>query len=371
MLILLSLKSFIDIIFLRKINKSHLVIYSENINYYKFFEKTIYLLKSNYKINYFYLTSDINEYEKLKQELRIYYIGSGLIRALIFLFIQCKVFLLTLADLHNFELKRSNSCSKYVYLFHSLQSSHVQYNYNAFQYYDVIFCNGQYQKKEIEKSEVLFNFKEKRKIITGNTYYEFLKKNSKQETYSNKILIAPSWNLNKNNFLSDHCLDLLKFLISKNYDCIFRPHPMHFKKNKKHLNLIYKLFKNNKKFYFDRASDNLGSLKNSKLLITDYSGIATEYILAFSKPVIYLDTQPKIHNKFHKDFKLKALEQMVRENFGFTASVKNFNEIENIILDYTLVKKDKILEFANIHLSYINHSNEVVAKELNNLLNEK
>ena len=66
MLILLSLKSFIDIIFLRKINKSHLVIYSENINYYKFFEKTIYLLKSNYKINYFYLTSDINEYEKLK-----------------------------------------------------------------------------------------------------------------------------------------------------------------------------------------------------------------------------------------------------------------------------------------------------------------
>ena len=84
---------------------------------------------------------------------------------------------MTLTDLDNHEIKRSKNCKNYVYLFHSLVSTHKGYTHRAFENYDVILCNGEYQKRELEISEKLFNFKKKNIFNTGYLYLENLFEN--------------------------------------------------------------------------------------------------------------------------------------------------------------------------------------------------
>ena len=76
---------------------------------------------------------------------------------------------MTLTDLGNHEIKRSKNCKSYAYLFHSLVSTHKGYTHKAFENYDVILSNGEYQKKEFEIFEKLFNFK-KKKFLTQVIY---------------------------------------------------------------------------------------------------------------------------------------------------------------------------------------------------------
>ena len=69
---------------------------------------------------------------------------------------------MTLTDLNNHELKRSIRCKNYAYIFHSLVSTHKSYNQNAFNNYDIIFSNGEYQKKELLKLEEINSSKKKK-----------------------------------------------------------------------------------------------------------------------------------------------------------------------------------------------------------------
>ena len=107
----LCLSSLFFLIIKKKNN--NLVIYSENIYYFSLFEKIIKnLSQDNIKISY--LTSDINEFNLLSSyNIEKYFIGNGLIRALIFFFIRSQIFLLTLSDLDNYELKKSKYCNNY------------------------------------------------------------------------------------------------------------------------------------------------------------------------------------------------------------------------------------------------------------------
>ena len=71
---------------------------------------------------------------------------------------------MTLTDLGNHHIKRSSKCKNYAYIFHSLVSTHKGYNKKSFNNYDLIFANGEYQKKELEKAEKLYNLKKKKNI---------------------------------------------------------------------------------------------------------------------------------------------------------------------------------------------------------------
>ena len=49
------------------------------------------------------------------------------------------------------------------------------YTSTAFDNYDTILCNGEYQIKEIELREELDNLKEKKLIKSGFFYFDYLK----------------------------------------------------------------------------------------------------------------------------------------------------------------------------------------------------
>ena len=67
-------------------------------------------------------------------------------------------------------------------------------------------------------------------------------------------------------------------------------------------------------------------MNKSEILITDWSGISFEYMIQ-SKPIIFIDTPPKVNNKNYINSSNTPLEVSMRNEIGETI---NFNEINSI-----------------------------------------
>ena len=70
-------------------------------------------------------------------------------------------FVFTMPDLDTYHLKRSIKTKEYIYLFHAFSSTHLQYNEQAFDAYDTIFCVGPHHVEEIQKREKIYNLPSK------------------------------------------------------------------------------------------------------------------------------------------------------------------------------------------------------------------
>ena len=100
-----------------------------------------------------YLTSDPADpgLAIVDPRLRAFMIGSGTARTILFARIDCRHFVMTLPDLDKLWLKRSVHPVHYVYLFHSMNSTHDAYRKGAFDDFDTVLCVGPYQVDEIRR----------------------------------------------------------------------------------------------------------------------------------------------------------------------------------------------------------------------------
>ena len=90
--------------------------------------------------------------------------------------------------------------------------------------YDIIFANGEYQKRELEKAEEIYGLKRKKIYKTGYPYMEFLKENFYDNSDTQHVLFAPSWSKDKDNLIEKHSADIIN-VVSKEKKLLFRPHP--------------------------------------------------------------------------------------------------------------------------------------------------
>ncbi|MDT8321429.1 MAG: hypothetical protein RQ826_12970, partial [Xanthomonadales bacterium] len=94
------------------------------------------------QLNTCYVTSDAAD-PGLRREhdhYRALYIPAGLFLTIFFQVNRSDLFVLTMMDLGNLQLKRSLHPVHYVYLFHSMGSTHMVDNENSFDHYDTLFC---------------------------------------------------------------------------------------------------------------------------------------------------------------------------------------------------------------------------------------
>jgi YidC/Oxa1 family membrane protein insertase len=322
------------------------VFYSEGINYRNYFFDIIKILAKDNNIKVTYVSSDINDKINIENVKNIY-IGNGYLRTIFFSSLNCKNLILTLTDLDNSYLKKSKLCNNYIYIFHSAISTHVGYTKKAFWNYDYILCNGDYQYKELSETEKLYNLKRKKLIKSGYSYFDYLKKNyKKKDTKKIKnILIAPTWVEDKKNLFEDYAQNIIRNLLNSEYVVTLRPHPEHFKRSKKVLNKIQIEFSKNNNFKFEQNINSLDSLNSSDLLITDYSGISVEYLLAFKKPIIFINSSPKINNQEYQKLNIESIEQKVKKNFGYQLLGNEISKIDKIIKK---INEDELLNFNSI-----------------------
>ena len=355
------------------INKKHkLVFFSENKNYQKYLIDFIKKLNSdNFEI--IYLSSD-DEDKLLFSNVTNIYVGNGFKRSIFLNLIKCNYFFMTLTDLGNHEIKKNKNIDNYVYIFHAANSVHRAYTLTAFDNYDIIFCPGQRFENELKKLEKINNLKKKKIIKSGYFYLDKLREfTGRKDNNSKTVLIAPSWNYSNYNFLLIYSEKLIEKLISLNYNVIFRPHPEHFVRNNSFLNNLCKKFASTNNFILDKNNENLESMLASGHLITDYSGIAIEYILGLKKPVIYFDKYPKIHNASYKIIQEHPLEDDVKKKFGISIYDPQMNKIE----DYLKLSQEKLnSNFENIEKfikenfynvdNSVKHSAKIIENFLNN-----
>lgn len=307
------------------IANKHIVFYSESSGFYKYYVDIIEGLLKRTNVSIHYITNDYNDkiFELAKTEPRIkpYYIG---IKKLINLFmkLECDVLLMTTPDLQNMYLKRSimDKNVEYIYLPHESSSMFFGFKDHAFDHFDTIFSVGPHIDKEQRATEKLYDLKEKTLVPYGYPVIEHLckdnEKYTKQSEGKKKILIAPSWQ--EDNVLDSSLDKLIEQLYSDEYKIIVRPHPEYMKRYKDRMDSIVEKYK-------DKIGDNLEfeldfsknfSIYTSDLLITDWSSISLEFAFSTLKPVLFVNTKPKIENENWEALEIEPQDIRLRDVLG-------------------------------------------------------
>ena len=91
--------------------------------------------------------------------------------------------------------------------------------------------------------------------------------------------------------------NLIRKLTKNNYKVTFRPHPVTSIKFKNYLSILEKNFSLFENFKISYEKNNLSDYISNDLIISDWSGSAIEFAIAFKKPCIFLNSEQKIRNK--------------------------------------------------------------------------
>ena len=372
---------------LEKFNKLSLderliVFYSEDISSFVHFEQIIHELTEKMGCQICYVTSAKDDPILTSQNKRIkaFYIGLGAIRTKFFMELKAEVLVMTMPNLETYFIKRSKVYPvHYVYVFHSIVSTHTIYRKGAFDHFDSIFCVGPHHVEEISATESVYGLKHKNLVKYGYGLLDNLQTNKSMknqqrctEDGKKKILVAPSWG--KNGLLETKGLELVKILLDGGYHVTVRPHPMTNRKWSKTIKAIENEFKSNANFEIEKDVSTFESLYSAYGLISDWSGIAIEYAFACELPVLYIDGSPKINNSSYDKIACEALEITIRNLIGKVISP---NELESLpkIIESTYENidnfKTKIQEVRDKTVFNLGESGMNGAQEIVKILHEK
>ena len=353
-----------------------IVFYSEDISSFVYFEQIIHELteKMGYCICYVTSAKDDPMLNNQNKRIRVFYIGHGAMRTKFFMELKTEVLVMTMPNLETHFIKRSRVYPvHYVYVFHSMVSTHKIYEKGAFDHFDSIFCAGPHHVEEISATESAYNLNHKNLVPCGYGLLDKLQKNKPIKNQKRctddgrkKILVAPSWG--KKGLLETKGQELVKILLDADYHVIVRPHPMTIRKWPKIINAIENKFKDNTNFEIEKDVSSFESLYSAYGLISDWSGIGFEYAFVCERPVLYVDVPHKNLNPHYNDIPFESLEISIRNLIGKVISPNELESIpkiiestyENIDLFKTKVQKARNETVFNFGQSGIKGAQEIV-----------
>ena len=366
------------------IDERSIVFYSESsVILYPYVEEIIQELQNrDQKICYLTSRKDDPILQNKNENIRVFYIGDSEIQKMnFFLKLKAGVLIMTMPDLGSYHIKRSKEFPvHYVYTFHSMNSTHMEFQKTAFDQFDSIFCVGSYQIQELRATEKLYNLKQKNLVECGYGLLDkliklkssFAEKGNLLKNNKKNILIAPSWG--KHNLLESMGAELVKILLDGGYHVTVRPHPMTVKKSPKIIKQILEKFEKNPDFLLDTNTSSFEQLFSSYALITDWSGIGYEYAFVCERPVIYVDVPKKAHNKEYEKIGLVPFEINIRNQIGEIIAIQNIETIpERIEFLYSNDNnfENKIQKIRNDSIFNIGESGKVTANEIIRIIGEK
>jgi len=351
-----------------------IVFYLEKESDFIFFKLVVEKLTQEYDTKICYVTSSKTDPMLSCNDKNIlpFYIGDGVARSNFFINLKATIMVMTMPDLETFHIKRSKVYPvHYVYIFHSLNSTHCIYRKAAFDNFDTIFCTGNYQIIEIQTRERKFNLKKKKLVKHGYGRLDTLINEARitdiRKSVSNNkvVLIAPSWG--PNGLIETKGQEIVRILLDSGFYVILRPHPVTLKKSSKVIQKIEKEFKDNLNFKLETDIRNTESFFLCNCMISDWSGVAIEFAFAFEKPIFYVDTPQKINNPEHHQIGLVPLEKKIRTQIGEVLSLSQLSLIPSKInqsLQSQNKFKEKIQKIKEETVFNIGNSGEQGAKYL-------
>jgi len=299
----------------------HIVIYAESGQDWHQFEPLIGRLTGPLGKTVCYVSSDEDD-AGLKQDnpaILAFCIGRGLVRIIFFQVLEADVLLTQMLDLGNLDLKRSVHPVHYIYMFHSLISTHMADHADSFDHYDSIFCAGPHQMAETRKREALHGFKPKQLIAHGYHRLEQLMHANRaapeiREPGDVHVLLAPSWG--EQTILNLCGVELTGILLDAGFRLTLRPHFQTRWNTPEVLDRVVTRYGDHPRFSLVEQMSESDSLFDSHVMITDWSGAGMDYGMGLEKPVLYIDVPPKARNDTYEELDMEPFESFVRNKIG-------------------------------------------------------
>lgn len=326
----------------KNIVNKHIVFYSEKSGFYKYYKDLIACLLRRSNLSIHYITNDPDDmiFEVAKSEPRIkpYYISLKKTPTLMML-VETDIFVMTTPDLDKYYLKRSfiKSDIEYIYVPHDMMSVHMSFREGAFDAFDTVFCTGTHTESELREIERVYGLKSKTLVRFGYPLADLLKiegeraAKEKTETGVREILIAPSWQ--EDNIL-DSCIDeMIAALYSEKNHITVRPHPEYVKRYGGAMQSLVDRYRDydESRLSFELNFSANKSIYSSDVLITDWSGVATEFCFATKRPAVFINTKMKCPNPNYTKIPLTPVEISLRDEIGASLEKEDVCRIGTVI----------------------------------------
>ena len=353
------------------VNK-HLVFYSESTGFYKYYKGIIEYILEHTNITVHYITSDYNdsvfELEKQNPKLRAYFIDEKRLITLM-MKMDADVVVMTMPDLDTYHIKRSyvRKDIEYVYIPHGMDSNNMAFRTRALDAFDTVFACGPHQLEECEKIAKLRGLENQKLVEYGycllDAMIEEYEASPHTENDVKTVLIAPSWQ--KDNII-DLCLDdVMKSMRGKDYRVIVRPHPQHVRHAAEKFERMKEQYRDDKNILIQTDFSSNDTVFNADILITDWSSISQDYAFTTKKPVIFIDTPPKIMNPDYKLIDTEPINIWIRHEVGTLVKLDELDRLDSIVremLENRERYRDKIAALTERCVYNLGKSSEVGGK---------
>ena len=358
----------------------NIAIYSESGQDWHYFEPLVEFLNADLQKKITYVTSDDTDPGLSRQHdlFKAICIPQGFFLTLHFNMQKADVVVLTMMDLGNLQLKESINPVHYVYLFHSLGSTHMVDHANSYDAYDSLFCVGPHHVAELRKRESIADLPTRELFEFGHPRLENLMAASasyipdKMDKDRPVVLIAPTWG---DDSIFNTCGDeLTGILLNAGYHVIVRPHYQTLDLTPGVIDELKARYGDHIHFeYQDRMSES-DTLFRSDILICDWSAMAIEYALALEKPVLFVDVPRRVRNPDWKELEIEPLEASFRELAGDIVSPQNLAEAPGKISHFLESRQEfqhRMRTLRRQMVFNLGNSIELGAREIARLADEK
>lgn len=256
-------------------------------------------------------------------------IPEGLFLTLHFQFQRAGLVVLTMMDLGNLHLKRSIHPVHYVYLFHSMGSTHMVDHANSYDGYDSLLCVGPHHVRELRRREELAGLQARELVEYGHPRLEQLHSDGQARPRLGGpdepvVLVAPTWG---GDAIFNRCgHELLSALLEAGFRVIMRPHYHTRRLTPQVLDALVAEFSSHPRFELVERMGESDSLFRSDLLVSDWSAMAIEYALGLEKPVLFIDLPRRIRNPDWQALGIEPFESSIREAAGEVLAPDNLRQ---------------------------------------------
>jgi YidC/Oxa1 family membrane protein insertase len=246
-------------------------------------------------------------------------IGRGFWRIWFCQHLEADVLVTQILDLGNLELKRSVHPVHYVFLTHSLVSTHMADHADSYDHYDTILMCGPHMEREIRRREQMRGLPPKRLVPHGYGRLDELIATRRDPPAVRgdadiHVLLAPSWG--PETILPVCGLEITDTLLGAGFRLTLRPHFQTRWQTPQVIDRIVAKHGGHPRFTLVERMAEKDSLFDSHVMITDWSGAGLDYGLGLGKPVVYLDLPVKSRNDSWRELGIEPLEMRAREKLG-------------------------------------------------------
>lgn len=312
-----------------------------------------------------------------RENLHAFCIGEGLLRIVLFQILRADVMVLTMMDLDNLHLKRSKHPVHYIYVFHSLSSTHMLDYASSYDHYDTVLCAGPHHIREIRRREELAGLPPKELIEHGYHRLEQLIRDAERQNRrpagdSPRVLVAPTWG--EHSLLNVCGETLLEVLLEAGLEVTLRPHYQTRRLHPDLVNRLLECFSGHERFHFVGRMGESGSIVDSDLLVCDWSGMAIEYALGLARPVLFIDVPRRVRNPEYEQLGLEPVEAAIREEVGAVLHPDELGRAPNAIrqlLAEPAAHRREVEELRPRYVFNLGRSAEVGAAEIARIADER